>query len=53
MRIGKRLACDTCGRIESSTVIVSQDTSDSNKHICEECRLVNLSHELISSLAKK
>ena len=53
MRIGKRLACDTCGRIESSKVIVSQNTSDPAKHICEECRLVSLSHEIISSLAKE
>ena len=53
MRIGKRLACDACGRIESAKVIVTENTADSSKHICEECRLVSLSHEIISSLAKK
>ena len=52
MKIGKRLACDKCGRIESPTLEVLPHPTEIDKHLCEVCK-VDLHYDQISTTALK
>ncbi len=40
MKVGNRLSCDKCGRIESSKLKIHPNPTDSSKHLCDECKKV-------------
>jgi len=40
MKIGNRLACDKCGRLESSKLKIHTNPAESSKHLCEECNKI-------------
>ena len=52
MKVGKRLACDKCGRVESSKLVVTAHPTEENKHICESCKQ-NLYYNNISTTARQ
>ena len=52
MKVGNRLACDTCGKIESPKIKVYPDPSDSSRHLCETCK-EKLYYQNIEAVAKK
>ena len=52
VKIGKRFACDKCGKVESSKLQVTPHPSEENKHLCEICRQ-DLYYENISTVARK
>jgi MinD superfamily P-loop ATPase len=52
LKIGKRFACDTCGKVENSKLIVTDHPIQPNKHICEGCKQ-DIYLNNISAIAKK
>ena len=52
MKVGSRLACDKCGRIESSSLKVYTDPSNATKHLCEHCKQT-LYYQKVANVAKK
>ena len=52
MKVGKRLACDKCGRVESSQLAVAAHPTEQDKHICEACKQ-DLYYSNISTTARK
>ena len=52
LKIGKRLACDECGRVESSKLTVAAHPTEPDRHICEGCKQ-DLYYNNISTTARK
>ncbi len=52
MKVGKRLACDKCGRIETPKITVHIHPSDPSKHLCDNCKQT-LYYQSIEAVAKK
>ena len=52
VKIGKRYACDKCGKVESAKLQVTAHPTEQNKHLCEICRQ-DLYFENISTVARK
>ncbi|MFX0050786.1 MAG: hypothetical protein ACFFAJ_14430 [Candidatus Hodarchaeota archaeon] len=52
MKIGSRLACDKCGRIESPKLRVLPNPNDQSKHLCETCKQ-KLYYQNIEAVAKE
>ncbi|MHA1969722.1 MAG: hypothetical protein ACW964_18245 [Candidatus Hodarchaeales archaeon] len=48
MKVGNRLVCDKCGRIESPKLKVQPNPTDSSRHLCDECRKVAYSQNFPS-----
>ncbi len=52
MKVGSRLACDKCGRIESSSLKVFLDPYKKEQHLCEYCKQ-KAYYEQIPNVPKK
>ena len=46
LKVGNRLVCDQCGRIESSKLKIHANPSDNSRHHCDECKKVAYSQTL-------
>ncbi|MHA2225843.1 MAG: hypothetical protein ACXAC8_11600 [Candidatus Hodarchaeales archaeon] len=51
VQIGNRIACDKCGRIQSSKLKIFPESSDTSKHICERCKQT-IYYQNIEAVAK-